>query len=40
MWLRNGVKLGGKFSDCQAVIKAAKKNPKFSKKEWYKQGLI
>jgi hypothetical protein len=33
MWLRNGVKLGGKFSDCQVVIEAAEKNPKCAKKK-------
>jgi hypothetical protein len=33
MWQRNGVKLGGKFTDCQAVIEAAEKNPKFNAKK-------
>ena len=33
MWRRNGVKLGGKFTDCQAVIEAAEKNPNFSGKK-------
>ncbi|POW16079.1 hypothetical protein PSTT_01625 [Puccinia striiformis] len=31
MWLRNGVKLGGVFADCQEVFDAADANPKFDK---------
>ncbi|KAH9457233.1 hypothetical protein Pst134EA_021116 [Puccinia striiformis f. sp. tritici] len=31
MWLRSSVRLGGTFTDCQAIIDAANKNPKFSK---------
>ncbi|KAI7934504.1 hypothetical protein MJO28_017019 [Puccinia striiformis f. sp. tritici] len=31
MWLRNGVKLGGIFADCQEVFDAADENPKFDK---------
>ena len=31
MWLRNGVKMGGDFSDCQALIDQAHTNPKFKK---------
>ncbi|POW21617.1 hypothetical protein PSHT_02171, partial [Puccinia striiformis] len=31
MWVRNGVRLEGLFSDCQAVINAAHSNPKFGK---------
>ncbi|POW06250.1 hypothetical protein PSHT_10438 [Puccinia striiformis] len=31
MWLRSSVRLGGNFTDCQAIIDAANKNPKFSR---------
>ncbi|KNE98306.1 hypothetical protein PSTG_08381 [Puccinia striiformis f. sp. tritici PST-78] len=31
MWLRNGVKLGGVFADCQEVFDAADADPKFDK---------
>jgi hypothetical protein len=31
MWLCNGVRMGGTFKDCQDVIDAARKNPKFKK---------
>ena len=31
MWLRNSVKLGGVFSDCQAFINAAEKSKKFAR---------
>ncbi|POW23094.1 hypothetical protein PSHT_00616 [Puccinia striiformis] len=31
MWLRTSVQLGGTFTDCQAIIDAANKNPKFKR---------
>ncbi|KAA1111288.1 hypothetical protein PGTUg99_002028 [Puccinia graminis f. sp. tritici] len=33
LWLRNGVEMAEEFSDCEAIIRAAEKSPKFTKQK-------